>query len=260
VLGDSITFGPEVKSEELFTEVAERILDGKGRKVEILNAGVCGYNTKQEYIALREHYLKLKPDLVIFTYCTDDMSDPAIQYLPDDYAQKKLIAKGITPKGVPQNYRDLSKIQYLSVVLPNQFGLGYEIDRWLLGNSGIYRALSLLRFKQKNKIKDLQSLPDFLFSYDYERILRKIKKLAAEADFDVRFMVLPTKRQWDKPQLLEKLSRNGIILWDFDGEIDPVLKGALDIWVIDPHLNDKGHSFIAGMLARKIEQEMADHQ
>ena len=253
VLGDSIVFGKEVRSGELFTQVAEKILKEKGENVEILNCGVCGYNTKQEFLALKHRYLKLKPDLVIFTYSSDDMSASAIQYLPDDYAQKKLIENGLSPRGTPQNYRDLSNIQYLSVVLPGQFGIDYKVDRWLLEHSGIYRSLSLLRFKRENGIKDLQYLPNFLFAYDYDMLLKKIKNLSEETGFMLRFMRLPTNRQWDKKRFLTELSRNQIKLWDFDSQIDPEKKKSLNIWVVDPHLNVKGHTMAGEFLARQIE-------
>ncbi len=248
-----MTFGNEVRTNQLFTNVAERLLNKKGEKIEILNAGVCGYNTRQEYIALKEKYLKLNPDLVIFTYCSDDMTEPAVQYLPNDYVQKKLIEDGLAPRGRPQNYRGLSKIQYLSVVLPGQFGLNYRIDRWLLANSGIYRELALLSFKRRNNIKDLRYLPDFLFSYDYDKVLKKIKKLSRENGFILRFMFLPTNRQWNKKRFLRELAENNIVLWNFDAQFDPRIKKSLGIWVVDPHLNAKGHALIGKMLARKLE-------
>lgn len=127
VLGDSVTFAFEVSQDERFTEVAEKIVNKNVRKCEILNAGVCGYNTIQEFIALKEKYLKLKPDLVIFAYSMNDLERSKIQFLPDEYPQKFILNHGKKPQGFI--YPNISNREYLSLVLPKQF-----LQKILIGN------------------------------------------------------------------------------------------------------------------------------
>ncbi|OGL54617.1 MAG: hypothetical protein A3G31_12105 [Candidatus Schekmanbacteria bacterium RIFCSPLOWO2_12_FULL_38_15] len=70
VLGDSFTFGAGVEFEDTFVKQLESILGEKndGKKYEVINAGVMGYGTDQEYYYLKEWGFKLKPDLVIVAF------------------------------------------------------------------------------------------------------------------------------------------------------------------------------------------------
>lgn len=75
VLGDSIVQGFGIENDEdLFTSVLSRLLIETGRKVEVFNFGVSGYNTQQEVETLREKGLQFQPDLVVVTYCLNDTS------------------------------------------------------------------------------------------------------------------------------------------------------------------------------------------
>jgi lysophospholipase L1-like esterase len=252
IMGDSVTFGNEVAKEELFSEVAERLLNVEGgNSVEVLNAGVSCYNTKQEYIALREKYLHLYPDIVIFAFCSNDLGEAAIQYLPDEYPQRKIIQSGIRPQGL--HYRSVSDTQYLSLTLPNQFSLSYNLDRWLLLHSGIYRAISILKFKMQHSVKDIRHLSNFLFRFNFDQVLRDIKKLSMDKGFSLEFVILPTKAQWDRDAVIQSLTRNGIPFWDFDSELKK-LKGTKNgFWSDEIHLTPEGHAIVGRLLADKLK-------
>lgn len=77
VLGDSVTFGENVAAEESFPKQMQHLLNEArtGPKVEVLNAGVRGYNTYQELLMLEEVGLLYDPDLVIVCYVVND-ADP----------------------------------------------------------------------------------------------------------------------------------------------------------------------------------------
>ncbi len=72
VLGDSVVFGDGVSAEDAFPRRLEARLASKFRSVEVLNAGVRGYNTYQELCFLREVGVALGPDVVILFYTTND--------------------------------------------------------------------------------------------------------------------------------------------------------------------------------------------
>jgi len=81
VLGDSFTFGSGVEMEDTFPKQLEILLNegDKKRKYEVLNAGVQGYGTDQEFYFLEEWIDKLKPDLVIVGfYVENDITDVMI--------------------------------------------------------------------------------------------------------------------------------------------------------------------------------------
>src|SRR5690606_23089577 len=66
VLGDSVTLGWGVEEEETFcVRVAGALASRRGGAVEVVNAGVVGYDTVQEERWFAAHGLSLEPDLVL---------------------------------------------------------------------------------------------------------------------------------------------------------------------------------------------------
>ncbi|MBV8199576.1 MAG: SGNH/GDSL hydrolase family protein [Acidobacteria bacterium] len=69
VLGDSIAAGLHVeRNQDIFPPILEQLLDQAGRRAEVINLAVSGYNTQQEVEMLREKGLQYHPDLVIVAY------------------------------------------------------------------------------------------------------------------------------------------------------------------------------------------------
>jgi lysophospholipase L1-like esterase len=80
VLGDSFTFGVGVNAEESYSKMLEAMLNkaprGKAaRTYEVINAGVEGYGTEQEYLYLHQLQLRYEPDLVIVGLHNNDIDD-----------------------------------------------------------------------------------------------------------------------------------------------------------------------------------------
>jgi len=74
VLGDSVTYGLHVAADAAYPSVLESLLDEAGAgPVEVLNCGVPGYNTFQEYTLLKTQVLAYEPDLVVLTFTPDDV-------------------------------------------------------------------------------------------------------------------------------------------------------------------------------------------
>jgi hypothetical protein len=256
VIGDSVAFASQVSMDKRFTEIAEKILNEKGKKIEILNAGVDGYNTNQEFIALREKYLNLKPDLVIFAYCENDLAESAVQFLRDEYPQKIILKRGRKPENL--HYFNLNEIEYLALVLPNQFFLNEGINRWLLLNSGIYRFVSIRMFKQRRHIKKYSDLQYNLVGFDINATLQGINKLALQNGFPVRFLLLsaPSTLQWDKEKIIDYLSKNKIIFWDCDAVVKERFGEKADIFCCleNSHLTVIGHRIVGEFLAQEINK------
>jgi len=82
-LGDSFTFGFGVPEEETYPAVLQRILAASpappGRRYEVLNLGVVGYNTRDEAVVLERKALPLHPSLVVVGYV---LNDPEIDPRP----------------------------------------------------------------------------------------------------------------------------------------------------------------------------------
>ncbi len=80
VLGDSYTEALQVAEDKRFTSVTERLLAGcdagGGRRVEVLNFGVSGFGTAQEFLLLKNRVLRYAPDVVVLAFLPgNDITD-----------------------------------------------------------------------------------------------------------------------------------------------------------------------------------------
>lgn len=100
VVGDSVAFGQGVRDgETLSAQLAVRLRSRLGTDVEVLNLGVPGYDTCQEYGMFRERAVPLKPQDVVLVYVDNDTDPPWIQVrngamvIPD--ARPGLVGDGV---------------------------------------------------------------------------------------------------------------------------------------------------------------------
>ncbi len=78
MLGDSITMGHGVTREETFANQLEALLNSKSRtSAQIINAGVQGYATFQEYNAFLDS-LVFEPNFVTIGFCMNDLVEPFV--------------------------------------------------------------------------------------------------------------------------------------------------------------------------------------
>lgn len=72
VLGDSYAEAMQVRREETFWALLPERLAAcgfaPGKRIEVLNFGVSGYGTAQEYIALETRAMRYRPDLVLLQF------------------------------------------------------------------------------------------------------------------------------------------------------------------------------------------------
>ncbi|MFH1784729.1 MAG: SGNH/GDSL hydrolase family protein [bacterium] len=66
ILGDSFTWGFGVEAHQRFSNILER--DYFNNRVEVINLGICGYGTDQEYLMLKNYGFSYNPDLVILMF------------------------------------------------------------------------------------------------------------------------------------------------------------------------------------------------
>jgi lysophospholipase L1-like esterase len=151
VLGDSFTEGVQVGEEELFTAHLER----SDSRLEVLNAGVGGYGTVQEYLYLASEGLKFNPNLVVLMFYENDMTDNGLSYYP-----------GFGPR--PYARMDSDKFQLIETLdsaayekftlpLPFRMALNNYSYFYYFLNSRIYQRLTAPQMLQWQKA-DLQRL------------------------------------------------------------------------------------------------------
>jgi len=73
-LGDSLTFGNGVKTQDTYPKQLESMLNVDGeQKYDVINTGVPGFDTWQEVTYLREYGWRFKPSLVIIGFYSNDI-------------------------------------------------------------------------------------------------------------------------------------------------------------------------------------------
>src|SRR5262249_41455967 len=87
-LGDSFVWGFDVEAKDRFTELLRQKMPG----TDIINAGVPGYGTDQEYLLLRRIWDKLEPGVVVLMFCSDnDRDDNSQSSRYDGYLKPYLV-------------------------------------------------------------------------------------------------------------------------------------------------------------------------
>lgn len=85
VMGDSYTWGYAVAEEEAFPQVAERLLEARGRPdVEVVNGGIPDYNSRQERQFLAQLMPIYQPDAVFLAYVVNDAEPSTAMPVPPE--------------------------------------------------------------------------------------------------------------------------------------------------------------------------------
>ena len=75
ILGDSVTFGAEIRPEEAFPQRLEARFRAEGRRVEVMNVGLMGWSTRQQRIAWERVVRGYRPDQAILAVCLNDIPE-----------------------------------------------------------------------------------------------------------------------------------------------------------------------------------------
>jgi lysophospholipase L1-like esterase len=81
-VGDSFVWGYDVEASERFTD----LLRAELAAIRVVNAGISGYGTDQEYLLLRRIWDRFAPRVVVLMFCTDnDRDDNTTNVLSSGY-------------------------------------------------------------------------------------------------------------------------------------------------------------------------------
>jgi hypothetical protein len=151
VLGDSMTAGLEVPFEKTFPYLLEEKLNSEGSKgskrIEVINLGVSGFSTAQEYLTLKHYGLKYHPDLVILAYFNNDVRGNSL------ILQSKYSGKSINNRTKPFFVLNSGKLEELSFSDPDK-----EKEETKNGTTGQFQ-IKYLMFKGVKKF-----LPNIYYS------------------------------------------------------------------------------------------------
>jgi lysophospholipase L1-like esterase len=105
MIGDSYTAGFEVKEEERFSRVVEDRLVQRGDRVQVINAGTRGWGTDQSLLFLQDEGVRYAPDLVVYVWNANDLTDNQTIHRPFRvYGKPWFVARpdgSVEPRGIP---------------------------------------------------------------------------------------------------------------------------------------------------------------
>ncbi|MFA5156563.1 MAG: hypothetical protein WC532_04150 [Candidatus Omnitrophota bacterium] len=138
LIGDSATFGRMLSFEDSIGERLRSALSSAcpGRKVEVLNMGVEGYNSAQELEVLKAKGLKYGPDLVVVYYCFNDPEEPEYYFEKNFINRNFRIAQYILYKAKKHAIKAEKKKKGIKSIEDN-FRYLYSTEGWRIAKGAI---------------------------------------------------------------------------------------------------------------------------
>ncbi len=256
MLGDSFAFGLGVDESDTVAVKLEELFGKAGKKVEVINMGVDGFGTDQEYLLLREEGVKYDPDVVICLFFVgNDVENnssgeqyhelkPYFTFDGDSLNLKNYpvpVKKGsmATPEKASEP-RGKIRMPLKSFFQDHSYAYTFLRLRYnyLLYKIGVRKSVHLSVNKEALRVTD--------------EIFLKMKQLCDEYDIELIIAAIPTKEQVlgaEKDDIQRPFAkfvrRSGIQYIDLLGP----LKGRRDLnYTIDSHWNKKGSAVIARIL------------
>jgi hypothetical protein len=203
VLGDSFTFGEGVAEDETFSARLEGLLRDHGsarddpRRIEVVNAGVAGYNTRDEVVYLKNRWVSLEPDLVLLVFYLNDAYDDnrfASLIMGTDKPMERRLQQPAEPRSylfdwaraIWKNWRLQRRI---ASIYRSQFSSRAEIDGhdWAASKEALAEAA---RFSRARGIPfgmvifpELHSLDD---GYPFHAIHEEVRRAGESLGFPVK--------------------------------------------------------------------------
>jgi lysophospholipase L1-like esterase len=266
LLGDSMTAGLEVDHDQTFEAVCESRLRAAGGTVEVVNAGVRGYNLDNIVGWFENEGVQYEPDVVVYLFVDNDLAKN------DAYAPAGSdISRGFTMQGMLGRVAAYSHLTYRFEILRQMIALRKQRDRPELENPVPTLPGGLVAFFTH---RDFGAVPEF------RTTARRVQALAdLSAQHGAVFVLggAPQQEEVDpEVQGWWKTYFPRDIELDFDGgrhyldwianalhveRLDPIpafrahLPQDKNYWFHkDGHLNARGHRLLGEVLAEKIEQ------
>jgi hypothetical protein len=249
-LGDSFTIGYEVALEDTFSQVLERELGRRGRRVEVLNAGVSGFGTAEEAVYLERELWKYAPDLVLVSFFVNDYADSVRSDLfrLDEHGALVTAAQRYVPGGRLGDLLNENPLLAWLSGYSNAFALVKEratglAKRELMERNLAHAESATHEASAESATHEASAAPAEAIAYDRRLVVAVFERLYADARAHGVPLVIQSipYRQYDPLSLVETFpdeldtARAGLFLLRTKPLLDPYLGQQLLYW-------DRSHS------------------
>jgi len=251
-LGDSYTQGAQVNFEDLFTSK----LNDKFQNINILNAGISGFNLINEYNYLIKEGIYLKPKKIFLSLCVlndfNSFNENRYSFLD------LLMEKSYLVRYAFYNYRFKTKE---NLPLKRWVEPFFENEQDNINSNILYTKTSEIKFINLSK---------------FETYIKKIKEATSSIDAKLYVILVPTKEQV-YPKFYNEVIENYNIDTNFvdlerSSEIMKKLSSSIGFTFIDPlnefridscnlyfeideHLNAAGHAKLSKIINQALINE-----
>lgn len=259
VLGDSFTDGSEVGDQELFTWKLEQTLGD----VEVVNLGVYGYQTAQEYVTLERVGLQYAPDAVVLMTVPNDFPGNVVAFESFGPAPRFVLSgEGLAFEDLSHpNAREAMRASHLPAP---QFVSSHSTLYYFL-NTYIYQPLTANRIQAFREAR-LAGMPFDRQAELYRRIVVKMHELCASKGIPLLVVFVHQRADVERREasafadLGARLRESGVHVFDlFDQLKRQEATGPTPFYVTDPHWNTVGHSKVAEWLAGPVREVLESH-
>jgi len=191
VLGDSFTEGAHVAESDLFSAQLERLT----HQVEVLNAGVGGYGTVQQYLYFVSEGIRFKPHLLLLMFFENDLSDNCLSYYagfgPRPFARLRHDEVEIVERLEPEDF--------LRFTLPVPFRLTLSRYSYLYYflNTYVYQRLFAHRMRELQQADLRRTVECGRYQIVHRLIARMNDMMQAEGDA-FALVLIPTREDVDR--------------------------------------------------------------
>ena len=229
-LGDSVTMGWGIDANETYLSVLERELNAASKKrFEILNFGVCGYNTEQEVDFFEAKGADLKPDLVLVGFFTNDARPSESMEVRYVSKLQKLVHKSYLLKLLSPHFAALGRIFKIPIkTYVSTISADYSdgLPGWVACQNALKRLQMLsLRHKFRLAVVMIPMTVSLDSDYPFNKVHEKLEVSCRE---------------------------QGIMFWD----ALPVFLGrnprSLRVSYTDAHYNSLAHHMLAEFIKKKL--------
>lgn len=256
-LGDSYTFGVGVDLEETYVKQIQSRLSQDYPKVDVINAGVAGYNLFQALTWFKEQGRGYHPDAVIYFFFLDDVKG----YRSADQIEADARAQAASVKE-KESAASSASGSYL-------VNFGTNLFTHLGGKFRSFNKASWLRSVEHRKKFFLRTNRDCIEGRvdmaPFGAQLDELNSLCRQMGAPLLVVAIPDAVQVGEPAM-QKIFRRvetlcldmGIPFLDitpnFEKQTDP---GGLYLFPLDAHTSARGNRIIASVVAERIGEMLA---
>jgi hypothetical protein len=240
VFGDSFVFGVGVDEEHLFTSRLQTLLNKRGRAAyEVVNMGVSGYSTDQEYLLFQDLGVRLQPGIVILVACDNDFEGNTLDLMYHRYYKPYFV------------FAADGQLQLRNVPVPRLDRM-QQVKLWLGQHSSVWSGLGF-----QVAVPHTSSLDEVEIT---GAIVGAFHDLAERVGAD--FVLFNTGHRREKTRLFQalrpRLRREGICQLGLEGNFEQARDAAPNaLWDFgqDPHWNVDAHLLAAEVVCNFIDKQ-----